>query len=165
MEKPDNSIKTIAILGMHRSGTSCLTGCLQEAGLHLGQVIEKAPYNAKGNRENKAIMDLNEQLLQHNAGSWDNPPENFKWGEEHTVKRDEIIKSYGSESVWGFKDPRTLFTLPIWRDGLEHITHIGVFRHPMRVAQSLQHRNRFPICKEDSSFRHVFWISYALDRV
>ncbi|HBM84618.1 MAG TPA: sulfotransferase family protein, partial [Halieaceae bacterium] len=29
--------RVIAILGMHRSGTSCLTGSLQEAGLELGE--------------------------------------------------------------------------------------------------------------------------------
>jgi len=34
----------ILILGMHRSGTSCLAGCLEEAGLYLGDVtkIEKS---------------------------------------------------------------------------------------------------------------------------
>ena len=32
----------ICILGMHRSGTSSLAGCLQEAGLELGDVVEWA---------------------------------------------------------------------------------------------------------------------------
>jgi len=43
----------ILILGMHRSGTSCLAGCLEEAGLYLGDVNLKAGFNKKGNRENR----------------------------------------------------------------------------------------------------------------
>ena len=45
----------IVILGMHRSGTSCLAGCLEELGLHLGTVITSAPHNKKGNRENPEL--------------------------------------------------------------------------------------------------------------
>lgn len=44
---------TVLILGMHRSGTSCLAGSLQEAGLYLGEVNTAAPHNAKGNRESR----------------------------------------------------------------------------------------------------------------
>ena len=28
----------VFVLGMHRSGTSCLAGCLEHCGLHLGDV-------------------------------------------------------------------------------------------------------------------------------
>ncbi len=35
----------IAVLGMHRSGTSCLTGLLEQAGVFLGPVIT-SPSNA-----------------------------------------------------------------------------------------------------------------------
>jgi len=33
-----SSSQAVLILGMHRSGTSCLAGSLQEAGLYLGEV-------------------------------------------------------------------------------------------------------------------------------
>jgi len=46
--------RPMLILGMHRSGTSCLAGCLQAAGLISGEVNIQAMYNAKGNRENLA---------------------------------------------------------------------------------------------------------------
>ena len=46
----------VIILGMHRSGTSCLTGCLKEYGLHLGDVSESNKHNKKGNQENKEVF-------------------------------------------------------------------------------------------------------------
>ena len=73
--------RSVVILGMHRSGTSVLAGSLQEAGLVLGDVVTQAPHNKKGNRENRAIMFMQEDLLQSNGGSWDNPPKNGALGE------------------------------------------------------------------------------------
>ncbi len=64
----------IAILGMHRSGTSCLAGSLQQAGLYLGEVVEQAPHKKRGNRESLVIRSLNDRLLEENGGAWDSPP-------------------------------------------------------------------------------------------
>ena len=103
--------RAMIVLGMHRSGTSMLAGTLEEAGLTLGDVVNQAPDNAKGHRENLAIMSMQEDLLQRNAGSWDNPPETVSWGRLHRAVRDLFISSFRSSKVWGFKDPRTLITL------------------------------------------------------
>lgn len=125
---------------MHRSGTSCLAGTLEEAGLHLGTVITEAPHNAKGNRENKLIMDLQEDVLVHSGGAWDVPPARLRWTDEHRRRRDAIIASYGGGS-WGFKDPRTLLTLDFWLEALGSVDFVGTFRHPRLVAESLLARN------------------------
>jgi hypothetical protein len=125
---------------MHRSGTSCLAGTLEEAGLHLGRVITEAPHNAKGNRENKLIMDLQEEVLVHSGGAWDVPPQRLLWTDEHRRRRDAIIASYGDGS-FGFKDPRTLLTLDFWLEALGSMDYVGSFRHPELVAQSLMARN------------------------
>ena len=47
----------VAIVGMHRSGTSCLAGCLEDLGLTLGKVNRAAPHNLKGNNENPRFWD------------------------------------------------------------------------------------------------------------
>lgn len=131
------------VLGMHRSGTSCLTGQLQQAGLALGEVFEQAPFNRKGNRESPHIMSLNNALMSHNDGSWDNPPTHFGWLKSHELQRDKVLSRYADVPRWGFKDPRTLFTLPFWLEGFpgERIRFIGCIRHPLSVARSLQNRN------------------------
>ena len=134
--------KVICILGMHRSGTSCLAGSLEAMGLNLGEVITWARYNRKGNRENPRIMELHEAVLEANNGSWDRPPESVHWNAAHKARRDEILADYANAESWGFKDPRTLFTLDGWLEVIDRIEYVGTFRHPGKVAESLLSRNK-----------------------
>ena len=138
--------RTVLILGMHRSGTSCLTGSLQEAGLQLGEVNQKTRCNEKGTRENVAIMELNDAVLESAGASWDNPPrEDIVWRKDHKVWRKQVIKAAVQEPAWGFKDPRTLLTLDGWLEALPNAQFIGTFRDPIAVAKSLHVRNGFPL--------------------
>lgn len=151
----------ILILGMHRSGTSCLAGSLQQQGVDLGQVHEWNPHNLKGNRENPKVMELNESLFAANQGSWDHPPDTLApWSVNHQQQRDQIIQELSSttQQAWGFKDPRTLINLDFWLEGLQgkySKQYIGTFRHPLAVAQSLHKRNGTPL--EDGL---ALWYSY-----
>ncbi len=132
---------TIIVLGMHRSGTSCLAGILESAGLHLGEVNTKAPFNKKGNRENNDIMKLNDQVLANTGHTWRDPPEGpAKWTEADGRQRDAIISKLSEKPIWGFKDPRTLITLDGWLEALPSVKFVGTFRHPKRVAKSLASR-------------------------
>jgi hypothetical protein len=134
--------KIVIITGMHRSGTSCLTGCLQQKGLYLGEVFEENPFNKKGNREKKEVMQLNESLLRHSGGHWDVPPTEISWTNEHVQKRDDILADFKSSlhSIKGFKDPRVLHTLPFWQDEITEIQLVAAVRHPLLVAHSLYFR-------------------------
>lgn len=146
----------IIVLGMHRSGTSCLAGSLQEAGLFLGDVNTQARYNAKGNRENRPIMDLHDEILRDNGGSWDAPPARpVVWSDAQRARRDELIASFPTDAIWGFKDPRSLFALDGWFEVLPSMRAIGTYRHPMAVAASLASRNGFSIDKGLS-----IWLAY-----
>lgn len=136
-----SSRRAVAILGMHRSGTSALAGSLEEAGLALGEVSKQNPYNLKGNRENPRIMALHEDLLADNGGRWDAPPERVRWSAGRRAERDEIIATYADYPVWGFKDPRTLLTLDGWREALPGLRCVATFRHPAAVARSLENRD------------------------
>ncbi len=132
--------KVIAVLGMHRSGTSCLIGSLQAAGLFLGKHNTWNDHNLKGNRENDDIVKLNDELLVENGGSWKNPPAAVNWSKKHLKRAREIIASYHDHEMWGFKDPRTLLTLAGWKKLIPDMLLIGIFRHPLAVARSLQNR-------------------------
>ncbi len=133
----------ILVLGMHRSGTSCLAGSLQEAGLFLGDVNTQARFNARGNRESRSIMDLHDRILADNGGSWDAPPANVTWSDAHRARRDELIDTFPTDVVWGFKDPRCLLAMDGWLEVLPDMRAIGTFRHPVAVAASLTSRNGF----------------------
>jgi hypothetical protein len=143
--------KCILILGMHRSGTSCLAGSLQQHGVYLGKVFEQNPHNKKGNRENADIMKLNNDLLEANGGSWDQPPLELHWDKEHERSRDTIIEGFlGSGSnYWGFKDPRNLLTFEFWMDGLKNVNVniVGSYRNPLLAANSLHTRNKMSMDK------------------
>jgi len=133
---------------MHRSGTSCLAGSLEEAGLSLGQVDRKRHTNPKGNRENTDIVKLNNDVLEANDSSWSTPPEGVcHWQAEQVVWRDRLISEYPTDRLWGFKDPRSLLLLEGWLKGLPKAWLVGTFRHPLPVARSLEARNGFEIKK------------------
>lgn len=138
----------VIILGMHRSGTSCLTGCLEETGLYLGTVNQRAKCNDKGTRENLAFMNLNDLVLSANNASWDKPPgETLRWSQDHHRQRDSLVSEYEGTPAWGFKDPRTVLTAHGWLDALPGARLAATFRDPHAVAQSLHVRNGFAIEK------------------
>lgn len=147
--------RTLIVLGMHRSGTSCLAGILEKAGIFFGDVARSSTFNVKGNIENVRIMKLHDELLRQNNGAWDNPPADVKWPDSLKYERDRIIQEYGNASFWGFKDPRVLFVLDGWLEALQDVFLIATFRHPCSVAKSLEKRNKFPPDKSLS-----LWMEY-----
>ena len=137
--------RVIAVLGMHRSGTSALAGSLQGHGLILGAFNTVNKYNVRGNRENRSVVGLNEEILSHNGGSWRAPPRAVQWSAEHVDRAREILAEYAGRPLWGFKDPRTLITVEGWLRLVPDLEFVGIFRHPGRVARSLASRPNLPV--------------------
>lgn len=132
----------ILILGMHRSGTSCLAGCLEAAGLTLGDVNTAAPHNAKGNREHERIRDIHDRLMTYHGYSWDNPPDRqLSWRPLDLSRVEAEISQLSGASVWGFKDPRLIFCITGWT-ALYSPRFVATFRHPDAVADSLIRRSK-----------------------
>ena len=127
---------------MHRSGTSALAGSLEQHGLFLGHVSTSNSHNPKGNRESPEVRRLNEDVLRSSGGAWNAPPPvPSRWSADHERARRELLAEHAGRPVWGFKDPRTLLTLDGWLALVPDLELVGVFRHPMRVARSLERRN------------------------
>ena len=141
--------QVICILGMHRSGTSCLTGSLQDAGLFLGKHHTWNPYNTKGNRENQDVVDLNDKVLAANDGAWDNPPAKVRWDAQLLEQGRALLADYSGQSDLGFKDPRTPIVLDGWRELLPEMKRVGIFRHPNAVARSLELRSGGAMSRSD----------------
>jgi hypothetical protein len=133
--------RVVAILGMHRSGTSCLTGSLQEAGLFLGECHTWNKHNEKGNRENQKFVDLHDAILEANGGAWDVPPSKVVWREEHKARARALLAEHAGEPSFGFKDPRALLVLDGWKLLFPKMEFIGIYRHPNAVAMSLAKRS------------------------
>ena len=136
--------RTVIVLGMHRSGTSALTGSLEAGGIHLGDTKKTSFDNIKGNRESQRIMVMHNDILARNGGSWMKPVLSPKWHAIHITARELIVDTFAQHDVWGFKDPRTLFVLDEWLNYIPNAELVGIFRHPYFVAESLHRRNELP---------------------
>ncbi len=141
VDTPRLPANVLCVLGMHRSGTSCLTGSLQQAGIVLGDCHTWNPYNRKGNRENQRIVDLNDRVLAENGGAWNRPPAVVNWSEPTLASARALLADHADTTVFGFKDPRTLLVLDGWKTVCPHMQFVGVFRHPLAVADSLARRD------------------------
>ncbi|MBS1774024.1 MAG: hypothetical protein JST82_14290 [Bacteroidetes bacterium] len=135
----------LLILGMHRSGTSCLAGALESSGLYLGDVRRTGVYNKKGYFEIRELQQLHDKILELNEASWDNPKPVYDVG-IYGGQIEEIVKELSKKEYCGVKDPRVLLLLDYWQKITgERFQLVGTFRHPMAVAQSLFERNGIPI--------------------
>lgn len=149
--------RVVAVLGMHRSGTSWLAGSLQEKGLELGEVSTEDPHNLKGNRESAVLMEIHEGVLRDNGGSWKRPPFPNRWSEERRTALAAFVREMDRDyPAWGFKDPRALLVLDEWRRQVPALVRIGIYRHPLAVHRSLAARNpRF-----DEARSAKLWCAY-----
>lgn len=127
----------IAVLGMHRSGTSAVAGMLAGHGVDLGPVRMRNRFNRRGNRELPELNRLHEELLERGGGSWWKPPGSVDVGAADIARRDEILAAIEGEPA-GVKDPRMLLCPALWQD--VELQRIGVIRDPVSVRRSLARR-------------------------
>lgn len=153
----------VFILGMHRSGTSCLTGMLADHGLYIGEVKQKGVFNPRGNQEIPEVRSIDNQLLSLAGGSWFQPvlvtsPSPLLVRQIQALRRDMENK----HRPWGIKDPRMLFCLDAWFRPGDRM--VAVFRHPAACAASLDRRNRQRPADKQVPFQgnqwHVLWNQY-----
>lgn len=145
----------VFILGMHRSGTSCMAASLERCGLYLGKVSSADPYNLKGNHELQEVWWLHDEILTGNNGSWSQPPNKILINHDQTNAIKRIVKKLSKHKPCGVKDPRLLLLINFWLPIVNQYTLVGSFRHPAAVAKSLYKRDAIPI-KEG----HKLWVVY-----
>lgn len=164
-----NDATALLVLGMHRSGTSSVTGTLSQLGVALGQdLLPPMPDNPKGFFEQKTVVDLHDEILEALGTSWDDPrglPEG--WEDDPALAphrerlRQLITQDFGGAQLWTAKDPRLCRLLPLWLGilGTLHITPkiVFVMRNPDEVVRSLGERNETPA--EQAA---MLWLSYTL---
>ncbi|MFC0470048.1 sulfotransferase family protein [Halalkalibacter kiskunsagensis] len=149
--------RAICILGMHRSGTSTVTGSLNILGVELGnekKLLTPARFNKKGFWEYSDITQSQEKLLEILTSSWDSTkPLPALWWNDEKIKpiKSKLINIVENEFIgkplWGWKDPRNCLTVPLWKDILDELkiklSYLIVVRNPLDVAVSLKRRNKF----------------------
>ncbi|KAL7536060.1 hypothetical protein ACHAXR_006885, partial [Thalassiosira sp. AJA248-18] len=143
------------VLGMHRSGTSLLSGLLVKGfGYETGGPLIGASFdNEKGFYERIDVVLQNDEFLKaQNAGwSWnvmDYDPEKalqHKQQGKITFKEGKtglkFLNNHKRTLPYLQKDPRMCIALPTWLKLLdEKPAVVFTYRHPLEVALSLKHR-------------------------
>jgi hypothetical protein len=140
----------ILVLGMHRSGTSALTRCLNLLGMDLGaNLIAPEAMNSKGFWEHADAVRINSDLLQSFGMYWRSLgplPKDWLSSEAAEKARKEISqlikRDFFGVPLWGIKDPRMCRLAPLWLEvlnSLEITTKVViVVRSPLEVAASLK---------------------------
>ena len=142
------------VLGMHRSGTSAITGALRYSGVWVGEETELTDANVEnplGFWERRDMRDLCDQML-HSAGadwwkvaSFDPKaiPRAILAGQRREFEK--IVSALDKYDAWVIKEPRLCLLLPILRHYVTNLVCIHIHRNPLEVARSLQTRNGFSI--------------------
>ena len=149
-----HSRSALLVLGMHRSGTSAITGALGLCGAWVGDETELTRPNAENPRGFWERVDMRQicDRLLHSAGadwwkvsSFDPKAIPHAILVEQRQRFAKIISMLAEHETWVLKEPRLSLLLPVLRDHISDPVCIHIIRNPLEVARSLQIRNGFPI--------------------
>lgn len=164
------SRQALVVLGMHRSGTSALSGVVTLLGARTPQHLMPAnPANPKGYWESLLFMKFHDELLQAAGSAWDDwlpIPEGWFDSPAADAFRREIPglidDEYADAGLILFKDPRVCRLMPLWAPALreQDIEPLVAFtvRNPVEVAESLRARDGF-----DMRRGLLLWLRHVLD--
>ncbi len=137
--------RVVVITGMHRSGTSLVTGLLQQAGVDIGRELLPANRgNPYGYLEDTEFLDFQEQLLRaRGLDMFVTAPVDFAPTAAEIERAKSLISARANRPIWGWKDPRTSLFLEFWDQLLPEASYIFLYRHPLEVVLSLMRRGDF----------------------
>jgi|GEM_PF-417362 len=137
----------VIVLGMHRSGTSALTRCINLLGVPTGRSDDLVPggeANAKGYWESSILQRINDEVLAAWDATWYAPPCWTKnWSESPRLDRLRqralaALREVFPTGQWVWKDPRNCLTFPLWQSLLPASPRlVFIWRDPVEVGQSL----------------------------
>ncbi|PZQ32576.1 MAG: hypothetical protein DI562_03225 [Stenotrophomonas acidaminiphila] len=162
--------KGILVLGMHRSGTSALTGALQRLGVELGDDLLPANKdNVRGFWESRAAMEIDEALLSKLSSRWDAVTELPEHWLDSPAARDGYGKavslldsSFAAAALWAIKDPRMCRLAPLWLKAMHTVgvepAVVMIVRKPSEVVASLGERDGIPC-----GLASLLWLRHVLE--
>lgn len=141
----------VILIGMHRSGTSLVSQLLQKMGVHMGADTTKT-------HESIFFREINRRLMRRFSARWYRPEPMWNVVSDQARIEDSVgqfesaCQSRASQaytgggvlqdSCWGWKDPRSTITLPIWMQLFPKAKVIHIIRNGIDVADSLLRRSQ-----------------------
>ena len=126
---------------------------LDQLGLFVGKELQD-------DHESTYFLDLNDIILSRVNAAWDHPLpllDFFKSDEAVRMTAEALAADVSSRQIkkflgkgslekfdkpWGWKDPRTVFTLPLWLKMFPDSRLVYIVRNGIDVAKSLMVRER-----------------------
>ena len=132
------------VIGMHRSGTSAVTGML--ARLDIGvpprqDLVGDTTFNERGHFESKSLTRVDNQLLRTLGGTWSAPPTmepDWELQPAIVALRRGAADAFAAE----FLLPRWLYRHHIRSQGWTVSGNLLIYRDGLEVAHSLRTRNQ-----------------------
>lgn len=168
----------VMVMGMHRSGTSALSGVLARLGCEAPKdLMPAAPQNPKGFYESLSISALNDALLASGGSKWYAWQE-FNKGWFRSPKMPDFLdraeaslnRAFDNARLIALKDPRIGLLVPFWDEVLRNSGYTPLYlhthRHPLEVAASLETwaaagEDRLP--GYDPRYGQLLWLRYVLE--
>jgi predicted O-methyltransferase YrrM len=164
--------RLLLVLGMHRSGTSALSGLLCQQGFSPPErAVSADANNPTGYWEPPEICTFHNQLLEHLQSSWDDlilpaelwaPHELDKHLHQLEVALNHDFPSLEASQIALVKDPRQCRLQPLWNALIQKhqldVSALLVARHPLAVARSLKRRDQLPLNRA-----LLLWLTHTLE--
>lgn len=169
----------ILVLGMHRSGTSALTGLLGLLGAAVpGDPMPPVADNPLGYWESRRIARFNNRLLESAGTRWDDEaavPAAWFRDPAREADREEAVRliaeEFPGDGGFACKDPRICRLLPFWRSVLGAagvaVHAVIMVREPLEVARSLAARAAVPAFRPAAIVARdrglLLWLRHMID--
>jgi hypothetical protein len=140
----------LLVVGMHRSGTSALTGALGQLGFQVP--VQQDRFEASDDNpdhwESRAIGLHDDGLLEQLGGAWDGPADpDPGWESDPDLAAvgdpaEPTSTAFPDSGPAVWKDPRACLLLPYWLAHLpKPVAAVFIWRSPLSVARSLRTRD------------------------
>ncbi len=165
----DAAMQPVILLGMHRSGTAMIARLLDELGLFQGHELQE-------DHESVWFLNVNDLMLRRINAAWDHPAPLRDFlqntaafdltcralhedmssrltrpflGTRRALQHKTLLKF---DRPWGWKDPRTIFTLPLWLQLFPEAKIVYIIRNGVDVARSLAVREQRELDRRIAEF-------------
>lgn len=125
------------VVGMHKSGTTLISQILHKSGINMGRFSDNISYD-KGNKfERLETQSINYRILGcRHVHSLDviTPAKDIPIDSSIAADINQLVSQANSRFAnWGFKDPRTCLTYPVWQKFLPAHKVIFIYRRPLEL--------------------------------
>jgi|MTBAKSStandDraft_2_1061841.scaffolds.fasta_scaffold05479_7 hypothetical protein len=154
----------VVVIGSGRSGTSILMQILHGLGMSVSEnLIQAKEQTPTGAYEDTEILKIQNRFISElTPESMPVPPNWF----DHPLSVSTIHQLQGivqkrmeqAATLWGFKDPRTAFLIPMWTKIFNNLNitpkYILTVRNPKNVVSSMKRQYN-----SDESTSELFWLT------